>query len=159
MCAVPASPEAGASLAGDLIQSGYWHFARSGGDSAHLVCLPLAGRESPPGSSGFHPYVEDVELDYPGWIALSAERPLPLRDRVLPTNRSRRYHDYQLRGTSTSNPRHSDIGLIHMPGRRLAFHFSFEPLPDDGAVLLTPPPDRGVVDDEAALRHQLFDIP
>jgi hypothetical protein len=32
------------------------------------------------GRSGFHPYIEDVEVDCLGWIELSAEKSLPLCD-------------------------------------------------------------------------------
>src|SRR5262249_43659106 len=48
---------------------------------------------------------------------------------------------------------------IHMPGCRFIFDLSSESLIDERTVLQTPPPHRCVVDVEAALRHQLFNVP
>jgi len=48
--------------------------------------------------------------------------------------------------------------LIHMPSRRFPLHFPLKPVQYFRTVTLGPAPDGGMVDGQASLRHQLFNL-
>jgi len=51
-----------------------------------------------------------------------------------------------------------NVGFVHIPGGGREFQLSSQPVIDHRTVLLTPTPDRRVVDHEPAFGHHFLDV-